>query len=165
MQIYVREKVHTVISLASFHLSHTPVMTVNVLKQAASLPDDWIPDDDFYNIQMRARKLLTATGVASSVSQSTSPATGESHLSSTAGGQLNDKALAPHLVLTVKQEPVDSEPQTSAPPFHRRLTATKRRLKNQPNEDRCDRQSSKRGKFSPGHDVQIHPFFISTSGR
>jgi len=75
---------------------------------------------------MRARKLLTATGVASSASQSTVPTTGESHLSSTAGGQLNDKALAPHLVLTVKQEPVDSELQTLAPPFHRGPTATKR---------------------------------------
>jgi len=124
-------------------------MTVNALKQAASLPDDWIPEDDLYNIRRRARKLLTVASVASSEPHSTAPVISKSHSSNTTGGQPD---AAPLLVPIVKQEPDDSEPQT-LPPFHRELTATKRQLGDQSNEDDCERQPSKRGRFSPDRDA------------
>ena len=124
---------------------------MNVLKQAASLPDDWIPEEDLYNIRRRARKLLTVASVASSEPHSTVPVVSESHSIAT-GGQPDDTSPAPLLVPIVKQEPVDSEPHT-LPPFCQEPTATKRQLGDQSNEDDCERQPSKRGKFSPDRDA------------
>ena len=139
IQIYVRAQDSSLIRflIAS---SFSPV-AVNVLQRATSLPDDWIPDDDLYNIRRRTSKLLTTTGMDSKAPS--------------AALAISDPRPAPLPAPIVKQE--SSEPQSSPLASSLGGTATKRRLEEEshtdkdPNADDCGQQSSKRGRFSPDH--------------
>jgi hypothetical protein len=101
------------------------IWAVDVLKRAASLSDDWIPDNDLYNIRRRVHKLLSMTGINSPEPPSTAPPTGESHSGNTASTQFGDKVPGPLAVPIVKRGP--SEPRTLPLSFRRGPTATKRR--------------------------------------
>jgi len=126
---------------------------LNALGRAASLPDNWIPDDDLYGIRRRARRLLGMTGADRSESSATAPPAGNPRPANTGGIQFGDKDPVPLSEPIVKGELSFRNSPRVAPNW--KPTAAKRRLGEGSgayegsNAVDCDRQPSKRGKLSP----------------
>jgi len=144
MQISVRAKKATLSD--PMPSSFTPSMIVNVLNRAASLPANWISDNDLYNTQRRACKLVAMTGP-----NRFAPPIDDSPSADAASIQHDDKLSAPLAEPPVKRESL--EPGTLPLPPCQGTTGTKRRLEENDADVGDQGQPSKRGRFSPDHDA------------